>query len=320
LPQRSIFGYHARKRRAVRGARNFTKVSPMPAVARPRRSALYMPGSKARALEKARELAADVLLLDLEDAVAPSEKAAARALVAEAVAARGFGRREVVIRINGLDTPWGADDLAAACAAGPDAILAPKVGSAEQVADLAARMEAAGAPDACALWAMMETPIGMLNAAAIGAHPRMACFVMGTNDLVKDLRAEHTAMRLPVVTALGLCMLAARAHGLAALDGVYNAFRDADGFRAACVQGREMGFDGKTLIHPDQLAICNEVFAPSDAALALARAYVEAFEAATAAGQGVAVVDGRIVENLHVENARRLLAEADAIAALGAAA
>ncbi len=288
----------------------------MPAIPRPRRSALYMPGSKARALEKARTLPADVLLLDLEDAVAPSEKEAARALVCEAVRERAFGQREVVIRINGLDTPWGADDLRAAAQAGPDAILAPKVGSLGQTTELAARMDAAGAPDACALWAMMETPLGMLNAARIAEHPRMACFVMGTNDLVKDLRAEHTPMRLPVVTALGLCMLAARAHGLAALDGVYNAFRDAEGFRAACVQGREMGFDGKTLVHPDQLAICNEVFAPSEDALRLARSYVAAFEEATAAGQGVAVVDGRIVENLHVENARRLLAEAEAIAAL----
>lgn len=292
----------------------------MPAVARPRRSALYMPGSKARALEKARGLSTDVLLLDLEDAVAPSEKTAARELVTQVVRERGFGRREVVIRINGLDTPWGADDLAAACAAAPDAILAPKVGSAAQVAELAARMEAAGAPEGCALWAMMETPIGMLNAASIAAHPRLACFVMGTNDLAKDLRAEHTPMRLPMITALGLCLLAARAHGLAALDGVYNAFRDADGLRAACVQGRELGFDGKTLVHPDQLAICNEVFAPSQAAVALARTYVAAFEEATAAGLGVAVVEGRIVENLHVENARRLLAEAEAIAALEAAA
>jgi citrate lyase beta subunit len=292
----------------------------MPAIARPRRSALYMPGSKARALEKARGLATDVLLLDLEDAVAPSEKEAARELVTQAVRERGFGRREVVIRINGLDTPWGADDLAAACAAAPDAILAPKVGSAAQVAELAARMEAAGAPAACALWAMMETPVGMLNAASIAAHPRLACFVMGTNDLAKDLRAEHTPMRLPMITALGLCLLAARAHGLAALDGVYNAFRDAEGLRAACVQGREMGFDGKTLVHPDQLAVCNEVFAPSPAAVALARSYVAAFDEATAAGQGVAVVEGRIVENLHVENARRLLAEAEAIAALEAAA
>jgi citrate lyase beta subunit len=279
----------------------------MPALARPRRSALYMPGSKPRALDKARSLPADVLLLDLEDAVAPAEKAEARRLVAEAVAARGFGGREVVVRINALDT-------------GPDAILLPKIDDAAQVAEAAARLAAAGAPDSCALWAMMETPRGVLRAAEIAAAPRMACFVLGTNDLAKDLRADHRPDRLPLLAALGLCLLAARAEGLACLDGVYNAFRDAEGLRAECEQGRAMGFDGKTLIHPDQLAIANAVFAPSPAALEQARAFVAAYEAAVAAGQGVAVVDGRIVENLHVENARRLLAEAEAIAALDAAA
>ena len=292
----------------------------MPVAARPRRSALYMPGSKPRALDKARGLPADVLLLDLEDAVAPAEKAEARRLVAEAVAARGFGGREVVVRINALDTPWGADDLAAAAQAGPDAILLPKVDDAVQVAEAAARLAAAGAPETCTLWAMMETPRGVLHAHAIATAPRMACFVMGTNDLAKDLRAEHRADRAPLMAALGQCLLAARAEGLACLDGVYNAFRDADGLRAECEQGRAMGFDGKTLIHPDQLAVANAVFAPSPAALEQARTFVAAYEAAVAAGQGVAVVDGRIVENLHVENARRLLAEAAAIAALEAGA
>ena len=290
----------------------------MTVAARPRRSALYMPGSKPRALDKARSLPADVLLLDLEDAVAPAEKAEARRLVAEAVAARGFGGREVVVRINALDTPWGADDLAAAAQAGPDAILLPKVDDAAQVAEAAAGLEAAGAPPTCALWAMMETPRGVLRAHSIATAPRMACFVLGTNDLAKDLRAEHRADRAPLLASLGLCLLAARAEGLACLDGVYNAFRDAEGLRAECAQGRAMGFDGKTLIHPDQLAIANAVFAPSPAALDQARAFVAAYEAAVAAGQGVAVVDGRIVENLHVENARRLLAEAAAIAALDA--
>ena len=291
----------------------------MSALARPRRSALYMPGSKPRALDKARGLPADVLLLDLEDAVAPAEKAEARRLVAGAVAARGFGGREVVVRINALDTAWGADDLAAAAQAGPDAILLPKVDGAAQVAEAARHLAAAGAPDSVALWAMMETPRGVLRAAEIAAAPRMACFVLGTNDLAKDLRTEHRADRAPLMASLGLCLLAARAEGLACLDGVYNAFRDAEGLRAECVQGRAMGFDGKTLIHPDQLAVANDVFAPSPEALAEARRFVAAYEGAVAAGQGVAVVDGRIVENLHVENARRLLAEADAIAALEAA-
>jgi citrate lyase beta subunit len=284
----------------------------MPVIARPRRSALYMPGSRPRALDKARSLPADVLLLDLEDAVAPSEKDEARRLVAEAVAAGAFGRREVVIRVNGLDTPWGVDDLAAAAAARPDAVLLPKVVSAAQVAEAAAHLGAA----APALWAMIETPLGVLRAAEIAEAPGMACFVLGTNDLAKELRAEHVPGRAPLLTALGISLLAARAQGLACLDGVYNAFRDTEGFRAECEQGRAMGFDGKTLIHPDQLAIANDVFAPSAAALDLARAQLAAHEAALARGEGVAVVDGRIVENLHVENARRLLAEAEAIRAL----
>jgi citrate lyase beta subunit len=286
----------------------------MPVIARPRRSALYMPGSRPRALDKARSLPADVLLLDLEDAVAPSEKDEARRLVAEAVAAGAFGRREVVIRVNGLDTPWGADDLAAAAAARPDAVLLPKVVSAAQVAEAAAHLGAA----APALWAMIETPLGVLRAAEIAEAPGMACFVLGTNDLAKELRAEHVPGRAPLLTALGISLLAARAQGLVCLDGVYNAFRDTEGFRAECEQGRAMGFDGKTLIHPDQLAIANDVFAPSAAALDLARAQLAAHEAALARGEGVAVVDGRIVENLHVENARRLLAEAEAIRALEA--
>ncbi len=283
---------------------------------RPRRSVLYMPGSKARALEKARTLPADALILDLEDAVGPNEKTAARAMVAEAVAAGGFGPREVIVRINGLDTEWGAEDLDAACAAGPDAILAPKIETPEQLREIERRMEAAGAPETCAIWAMMETPRGVLNAAAVAAAtPRLACFVMGTNDLVKELRAEHTPDRLPMVPSLGICLLAARAWGLVCLDGVYNAYLDEEGLRAACVQGREFGFDGKTLIHPAQLAVANEAFSPSEEAVALARRHVAAYEQAIAEGKGLAVVDGRIVENLHVESARQLLAQAEAIAA-----
>jgi citrate lyase beta subunit len=285
----------------------------------PYRSVLYMPGSNARALEKARTLAADALILDLEDAVAPSEKAQARELVAGAVERGGYGARKLIVRINALDGEWGPDDLARTATAGPDAILLPKVETAEQVTGLARRIEAAGGRDATTIWAMMETPLGILNAPAIAkAHARLKGFVLGTNDLVKELGAAHTPERLPLIASLSLCLLAARAHGLVCVDGVYNAFRDADGLRAACEQGRNMGFDGKTLIHPSQIDIANEVFAPSDDDVVLARKQVEAFEAATARGEGVAVVDGRIVENLHVETARRLLARADAIAGLRA--
>ncbi|MFK7943373.1 MAG: CoA ester lyase [Paracoccaceae bacterium] len=281
---------------------------------RPRRSVLYMPGSKARALEKARTLPADTLILDLEDAVAPAEKHQARQMVVDTVQRGGYGYRELVIRINGLNTEWGEADLDAAATSGADALLVPKVESAAMLADISARMDAAGAPADMPVWAMMETPLGMLNAAEISAAPRIACLVMGTNDLVKDLRATHTDLRLPIVTAMGLCMLAARAHGLVILDGVYNAYKDEEGLRASCLQGKEMGFDGKTLIHPLQLAITNEAFAPASDEIALAKRYVSAFADAEEAGQGVAVVDGRIVENLHVETARLLLSQAAAIA------
>ena len=285
--------------------------------AHPYRSVLYMPGSRPRALEKARSLPADALILDLEDAVAPAEKANARGLVAEAVEAGGYGGRKLLVRVNGLDTEWGAEDFARACAAGPDAILLPKVESAADVQRAAGLLADHGAPPETTLWAMMETPRGVLNALAIaGAHERLAGFVLGTNDLVKDLGAAHTPERTPLVTSLSLCLLAARAEGLVCIDGVYNAFQDAEGLRAVCVQGRDMGFDGKSLIHPDQLAVANEVFAPSEADLALAREQVHAFEAATARGEGVAVVNGRIVENLHVATARRLIARAEAIGAL----
>jgi citrate lyase beta subunit len=285
----------------------------------PYRSVLYMPGSNPRALDKARSLAADALILDLEDAVLPSEKPRARELVAEAVETGGYGPRKLVIRINGLATEWGEADLARAARAAPDAVLVPKVDTPEQITDIAARMEALGADPRTTIWAMMETPLAMLNAGAVAAaHPRLAGFVLGTNDLVKDLGAAHTPDRLPILTALSLCLLAARAHALICLDGVYNAFQDDDGLRAACLQGRDMGFDGKTLIHPRQLAIANEVFAPGPDDIDVARQQVEAFEAASARGEGVAVVNGRIVENLHVETARRLLARAEAIANLEA--
>ena len=283
---------------------------------RPRRSVLYMPGSKARALEKAKTLSADTLILDLEDAVTPSEKPAARQMVADTVGAGGYGYRELVIRINGLDTEWGAPDLDTIATAGAHAVLVPKVESLDMLDSVCTRLTAAGAPADLPVWAMMETPLAMLNAAEIATHPRLACLVMGTNDLVKELGAAHTELRLPMVTALGLCMLAARAHGLSILDGVYNAYKDDEGLRASCLQGKEMGFDGKTLIHPAQLSVTNEVFAPSVDEIALAERYVSAFAEAEAAGQGVAVVDGRIVENLHVDTAKKLLHKAAAIAAM----
>jgi (3S)-malyl-CoA thioesterase len=281
----------------------------------PYRSVLYMPGSNARALEKARSLPADALILDLEDAVAPPEKDKARKLVSEAIAAGGYGRRKLIVRINALDTAWGKDDLAAVVGVKPDAVLLPKADRAEDI--LAVAEGIADAPGDIAIWAMMETPLGILNAGEIAAsHPRLGGFVLGTNDLVKDLRCGNPADRLPLLAALSICLLAARAHGLVCVDGVYNAFRDEDGLRAECEQGRDLGFDGKTLIHPAQIAVANEVFAPSEAALERARAEVAAFEEAEARGEGVAVLDGRIVENLHVESARRLLARAETIASL----
>ncbi|WP_040789295.1 HpcH/HpaI aldolase/citrate lyase family protein [Neomegalonema perideroedes] len=288
---------------------------------RPRRSVLYMPGSRERALEKARSLKADSLILDLEDAVAPSEKIVARELVAGAVKAGGFGGREILVRINGFDTEWGEEDLVSAAKAGPDAVLLPKVETPELVREVAAKLDQLGAPEKTKIWIMMETPLGALNIAAISASsPRLAGIVVGSNDLVKDLHAEHTPLREPIVTALGLTMLAARAYGLAVVDGVYNAFKDVEGFRDSCRQGRAFGFDGKTLIHPDQIATANEVFAPAEADLELARRQVAAYEEATARGEGVAVVDGRIVENLHVVTARRLLALGEEIARLESAA
>jgi citrate lyase beta subunit len=287
---------------------------------RPRRSVLYMPGANTRALEKARSLPADALIFDLEDAVAPDAKEAARANVVAAAQSKGYGKREIVIRCNGLSTPWGKADIAAIAKSGADAVLVPKVESAAEVASVVAQLDAAGAPKSMAVWAMMETPKGILRADEVaGSHPRLTLFVMGTNDLVKDMRARHTPMRLPMVTALGLGMLAARAHGLTILDGVYNDIQDADGFRAVCQQGLEMGFDGKTLIHPSQVEPCNEVFAPSAAELEMAGKIVTAFKSAQAEGKGVVTVDGRMIENLHVEQAERALALATAIKELQAA-
>jgi citrate lyase beta subunit len=288
---------------------------------RPRRSVLYMPGANTRALEKARTLPADALIFDLEDAVAPEAKEAARINVVLAAESKAYGKREIAIRCNGLGTPWGEADIEAIAKSGAAAILVPKVESAAQVTHVVSLLDTAGAPTDMAVWAMMETPKGILRAEEIaGAHPRLGLLVMGTNDLVKDMRARHTPMRLPMITALGIGMLAARAHGLAILDGVYNDIQDMAGFRAMCQQGLEMGFDGKTLIHPSQVEPCNEVFAPSAAELEMAGKIVAAFKAAQAEGKGVVTVDGRMIENLHVEQAERALALASAIKELQAAA
>lgn len=282
----------------------------MDQIARPYRSVLYIPGSKERALDKARGLPVDAIIFDLEDAVAVDEKAKARALLAETLKAGGYGPRARIVRINGLDSAWGRDDVAAFVGADIDAILIPKVGGAADVQAVAELI-----PDV-PLWAMMETPQGMLNAAEIAAHPRMAGFVMGTNDLAKELKCRFRADRLPMLTSLQLCLLAARAEGIAIVDGVYNAFKDDDGLKVECEQGRDMGFDGKTLIHPAQVGIANAAFAPTADEIELARRQIEAFEKAEAEGQGVAVVDGKIVENLHIVTARETLAKAAAIAAL----
>lgn len=283
----------------------------------PRRSALYVPGANARALEKARGLAADAVLLDLEDAVAPAAKETARSQVLVALAAGGW-RAERVVRVNGAGTPWHADDLAAAARSGAEAVCLPKVESAEALRAAAEALQRAGAPPELALWAMIETPRGVLEVRDVArATPRLACLVAGTSDLVKDLRARHTPGRAEVATSLSLVLLAARASGLAALDGVFLDIADAAGFEASCRQGRDLGFDGKTLIHPSQLEPANRIFAPTGEELDSARRIVAAHAEAVAAGRGVTVVDGRLVEALHVAEAERLLALAEAISRRG---
>jgi citrate lyase subunit beta/citryl-CoA lyase len=282
----------------------------------PRRSVLYVPGSNARAIEKARTLAADAIILDLEDAVAPDAKREARQLVCAAVKEGGFGQREVVIRVNGLNTPWGYADLVAASAAGADALLLPKTENVESVRQSETVMAANDAPEDLAIWCMMETPRAILNAEAIaGASPRVRCFVMGTSDLTKDLHALHTRDRLPMLTALGLCLLAARAFNLAILDGVHLDLEDVEGFEKACAQGRELGFDGKTLIHPRTIEAANRIFAPTEAEVEWSRRIIAAHAEAAKQGRGIVVVDGKLIENLHVLNARRVVELADAIAA-----
>lgn len=280
---------------------------------RPYRSVLYIPGSKERALEKAQGLAADAIIFDLEDAVAPDEKARARELLAATLARADYGPRGKLVRINGFDTEWGEKDLDVIALARPEAILLPKVNSAADIGALARKLDARAETADTNIWAMMETPLGILNAGAIAAAPRMAGFVMGTNDLAKELNCRFRADRLPMQMALQTCLMAARAAGIVAVDGVYNAFKDDEGLRAECEQGRDLGFDGKSLIHPAQLDIANQVFAPDAAALDLARRQIAAFDAAMAEGQAVAVVDGKIVENLHIVTARSVLARAEAI-------
>ncbi len=276
---------------------------------RPYRSVLYIPASRERAMEKARALPVDAIIFDLEDAVTPEEKPAARAALATMLKTADFGPRARIVRVNGLDTPWGAEDLAAVAGLPAEGVLIPKVNS-------PADLDAARVPQP--LWAMMETAAGMLNAAAIAAHPRLAGMVMGTNDLAKELGSRFRPDRLAMQAGLGLCLLAARAHQRVIVDGVFNAFRDTAGLLAECEQGRDMGFDGKTLIHPDQIATANAAFAPSAGEIALAERQIAAFAAAREAGQGVAVVDGKIVENLHIVSAEATLAKARAIAAMEA--
>jgi citrate lyase subunit beta/citryl-CoA lyase len=285
---------------------------------RPRRSVLYMPGSNARAMEKARELPADAVILDLEDAVAPDAKAKARELIVQALQKGGFGHREVIVRINGLDTAWWLDDLAVA-AAGPDAVLVPKVSTPEQLREVAKHLVGVRAEAGVRVWAMMETPLAMLNArdiaaAALDPDTRLAGFVMGTNDLAKDTRARIVPGRAPMLPWLMNCVAAARAFGIDILDGVYNDIGNAEGFAAECAQAHELGFDGKTLIHPQQIAPCNAAFSPTEEEVAWARKIIGAFDLPENKNKGVIQVDGRMVEILHADMARRTVAIADAIA------
>jgi citrate lyase subunit beta/citryl-CoA lyase len=285
---------------------------------RPRRSVLYMPAANERALEKAKTIPADAIIFDLEDAVAPDAKDAARANAVAAASSSEYGSRELTIRCNGLDTPWGVDDLAAAAQSGASAVVIPKVGSVGYLDQVSGRLDAAGAHPDMKIWAMVETPTAIFDVRAIAAHWRVDVLVMGTNDLARELRSSlGAAGRHPLVPHLATALAAAREAGKVILDGVYNDVKDDDGFRAECVQGFEMGFDGKTLIHPGQVDICNDVWAPSEDDIANARGLIAAFDGGLAAGKGVVTYNGRMIENLHVANAQRLLAVADAIARRG---
>jgi len=283
---------------------------------RPRRSVLYMPAANERALEKAKTLAADAIIFDLEDAVAPDAKDGARRNAVRSASSGEYGHRELTIRCNGLDTQWGADDLAAAARSGAAAVVVPKVSSISTLNMVSKMLDAAGAPASMTIWAMIETPTAIFEARAIAAHQRVSVLVMGTNDLARELRAGLVPGRHPLLPHLATALAAAREAGKAILDGVYNDVKDLDGFRGECVQGAEMGFDGKTLIHPGQVDIANEVWAPSDDDVAYARRVIAAFDEGLREGRGVITVDGRMIENLHVANARRAIATSDAVASL----
>jgi citrate lyase subunit beta / citryl-CoA lyase len=289
----------------------------MPFVSRPRRSVLYMPASNPRALEKAKTIPADALIFDLEDAVAPDAKQSARAAAVAAVATKAYGQREVMVRANAIDTPWCRDDITAIAASGADGVVLPKVNTAADVHTVAGLLAAAGAPPTLGLWAMMETPLGILNAREVAAaSPRLAGLCIGTADLAKDLHCAHPADRAPMLMALQTVVMAARAYGLFVLDGVHVDLEDAPGYEAACRQGRALGFDGKTLIHPKQVDVANAVYAPGVDEIDRAKRIVAAHEEAAAKGQGVTLLDGRLVEVLHVAEAKRLLAFAADVAAL----
>lgn len=284
---------------------------------RPRRSVLYMPSSNERALEKAKVIPCDALIFDLEDAVAPDAKESARANAVAAARSGDYGRREITIRCNGLDTPWGAADVAAAAGSGAAAVVVPKVDSHAYLDEIERQLDAAGAPADLRIWAMIETPTALFDIRSIAHHHRVNVLVMGTNDLIKELRTAALPDRSPLIPHLATALLGAREAHKVILDGVYNDVRDPDGFLAEARQGRDLGFDGKTLVHPSQVEPANDIWAPSDEDVEMSRRVIEAFEAATAEGRGVITVDGRMIENLHVDNARRVLAVADAIAALG---
>ena len=283
---------------------------------RPRRSVLYMPAANERALEKAKTIAADAIIFDLEDAVAPDAKDAARPNACAAASSGEYGTRELTIRCNGLDTPWGAADLAAAAMSGAAAVVIPKVASVAYVDEISAHLDAAGAPASMGIWAMIETPTAIFDVRTIAAHPRVSVLVMGTNDLARELRAALVPGRQPLLPHLATALAAAREAGKVILDGVYNDVKDLDGFRAECIQGAQMGFDGKTLIHPGQVDIANDVWAPTPDEVLYARRVIAAFDEGLASGRGVVTVDGRMIENLHVANAQHTIAVADAIASL----
>lgn len=288
----------------------------MSMIPRPRRSILYMPGSNARALEKGRNLNADVLIIDLEDSIPPNAKETARSQVLDALSEGGYGHRELIVRVNAIDTLWGKKDIADMATSGVQGLLLPKVDSADMVQEAEALMVASKAPDDMTLWTMMETPLGILHSEEIAfSSSRMGAFVLGTSDLAKDLHCAYTRERMPMITSLGLCILAARAAGIAIIDGVHPDLDDDKGFEFSCRQGLEMGFDGKSLIHPKTINMANKLYAPSEDELQWSRTIIAAHGQAKKEGQGVIVVDGKVIEELNVQNAKRLVAIADVIAA-----